>query len=194
MKITLKTDLTTLPKIYNFKTISMKNINDKFINTLEKTINRTKIIFKINDCINDIKKSGLIENSIFEYSIIYLKIENIDYSLFESIYNDKVNDIIWNLDSKNNKDLILQINNDSVNLDTIAFLNPNELNKDSWKFLLEKQEMKKFREENMSTTDAYYCKKCGAKKSRVYQMQTRSADEPMTTFVTCLKCFNTFKF
>ena len=108
MKITLKTDLTTLPKIYNFKTISMKNINDKFINTLEKTINRTKIIFKINDCINDIKKSGLIENSIFEYSIIYLKIENIDHSLFESIYNDKVNDIIWNLDSKNNKDLILQ--------------------------------------------------------------------------------------
>lgn len=29
------------------------------------------------------------------------------------------------------------------------------------------------------------CKKCGSKKTWSYQLQTRSADEPMTTFVTC---------
>jgi hypothetical protein len=29
---------------------------------------------------------------------------------------------------------------------------------------------------------------------RYYQMQTRSADEPMTTFVSCLNCNNRWKF
>ena len=40
-----------------------------------------------------------------------------------------------------------------------------------------------------------FCKRC-KKKSRCdyYQMQTRSADEPMTTFVTCLDCDKRWKF
>ena len=35
--------------------------------------------------------------------------------------------------------------------------------------------------------------KCKGNKCRYYQMQTRSADEPMTTFVTCLSCANRWK-
>jgi hypothetical protein len=34
----------------------------------------------------------------------------------------------------------------------------------------------------------FKCRKCGSKKTRYYQMQTRSADEPMTTYVTCTAC------
>lgn len=34
-------------------------------------------------------------------------------------------------------------------------------------------------------TGAYTCKKCGSEKTFHYQLQTRSADEPMTTFVMC---------
>ena len=37
-------------------------------------------------------------------------------------------------------------------------------------------------------TDAYTCGRCHKKECSYYQMQTRSADEPMTTFVTCLNC------
>lgn len=32
-------------------------------------------------------------------------------------------------------------------------------------------------------TDAFKCGKCGQRKTRYYQMQTRSADEPMTVSV-----------
>lgn len=32
------------------------------------------------------------------------------------------------------------------------------------------------------------------RKTTYYQMQTRSADEPMTTFVTCVNCGNRWKF
>jgi DNA-directed RNA polymerase subunit M/transcription elongation factor TFIIS len=40
-----------------------------------------------------------------------------------------------------------------------------------------------------------YCSGCKRKsKCDYYQMQTRSADEPMTTFVTCLECDKRWKF
>lgn len=40
----------------------------------------------------------------------------------------------------------------------------------------------------------FKCRKCGSKKTDYYQMQTRSADEPMTTYVTCKSCGNRWKF
>ena len=39
----------------------------------------------------------------------------------------------------------------------------------------------------------FKCGKCKSKKTTYYQMQTRSADEPMTTFVTCMECANRWK-
>lgn len=37
-------------------------------------------------------------------------------------------------------------------------------------------------------------KRCRTDKTTYYQLQTRSADEPMTTFVTCHECGNRWKF
>lgn len=40
-----------------------------------------------------------------------------------------------------------------------------------------------------------YCSRCKKKsKCTYYQLQTRSADEPMTTFVTCLECDKQWRF
>lgn len=40
----------------------------------------------------------------------------------------------------------------------------------------------------------FQCGKCKGTRTTYFQMQTRSADEPMTTFVTCLTCKNKWKF
>ena len=40
----------------------------------------------------------------------------------------------------------------------------------------------------------FKCGKCKSKKTTYFQLQTRSADEPMTTFVTCKDCGNNWKF
>lgn len=45
-----------------------------------------------------------------------------------------------------------------------------------------------------ATTDQFRCGRCGKRKCTYYQLQTRSADEPMTTFVTCVNCDNHWKF
>jgi transcription elongation factor S-II len=37
-----------------------------------------------------------------------------------------------------------------------------------------------------STTDIFRCPACRARRTTYYQMQTRSSDEPMTTFITCV--------
>jgi DNA-directed RNA polymerase subunit M/transcription elongation factor TFIIS len=39
----------------------------------------------------------------------------------------------------------------------------------------------------------FKCDRCKSKKTTYYQLQTRSADEPMTTFVSCLNCDRNWK-
>jgi DNA-directed RNA polymerase subunit M/transcription elongation factor TFIIS len=39
----------------------------------------------------------------------------------------------------------------------------------------------------------FTCGRCRSKKTSYYQLQTRSADEPMTTFVTCHQCDRNWK-
>ena len=41
---------------------------------------------------------------------------------------------------------------------------------------------------NQPTSNVYRCKKCKKNKCQVTQRQTRSADEPATTFVKCIEC------
>ena len=44
-----------------------------------------------------------------------------------------------------------------------------------------------------AATDIYKCGRCKKRECTFYQLQTRSADEPMTTFVTCLNCGTRWK-
>lgn len=43
-------------------------------------------------------------------------------------------------------------------------------------------------------TDIFFCNKCKQRKCSYRQLQTRSADEPMTTYVHCVVCGNNWKF
>ncbi|KAL0229125.1 hypothetical protein GEMRC1_013745 [Eukaryota sp. GEM-RC1] len=56
------------------------------------------------------------------------------------------------------------------------------------------KQMATLHEEGGSSTDMFKCGKCGHKKTTYTQKQTRSADEPMTTFVRCVVCDNRWKF
>jgi len=66
-----------------------------------------------------------------------------------------------------------------------------------WKAQIEAQiEKHKHLYSNAGTASIFfYCSGCKKKsKCDYYQLQTRSADEPMTTFVTCLECDRRWKF
>jgi len=69
-----------------------------------------------------------------------------------------------------------------------------ELNPQRWEATAKKKHQKETEKELAATTDMYPCKKCHSRKCSHYQMQTRGADEPMTTFITCLNCGHEWRF
>ena len=76
-------------------------------------------------------------------------------------------------------------------------MSAEELCPSRWKAALDKIIETEIRlySKNTSAAIYLYCSRCKKKsKCDYYQMQTRSADEPMTTFVTCLECDREWKF
>lgn len=73
----------------------------------------------------------------------------------------------------------------------IPFMTARELYPEHWQQLADEQ-LK--RETTMldgnpeEGSDMFKCKKCGKARTRYWEMQTRSADEPMTIFIRCLNC------
>lgn len=45
----------------------------------------------------------------------------------------------------------------------------------------------------MDETDQFQCRRCKKRRCVYFQKQTRSADEPMTTFISCRECGNQWK-
>ena len=95
------------------------------------------------------------------------------------------------------KKLYNKLINKEIKAHELAFLSHEEMRPDIWKELIE---LKKIKDENKfspkieASTDDFTCFKCKSNKCTFYQLQTRSADEPMTTFVTCLNCGTRWKF
>lgn len=75
--------------------------------------------------------------------------------------------------------------------------NPVDRNPGRWIEIIQKiGEREKARYSSRPTASIHmFCRSCKKKTPcDSYQMQTRSADEPMTTFVTCLECHKRWKF
>ena len=50
-----------------------------------------------------------------------------------------------------------------------------------------------YEEKEEAMTDQFKCGRCKSRKCTYYELQTRSADEGMTTFITCINCGNRWK-
>ena len=138
-----------------------------------------------------------IEKGILGFSMNRISNEKPDVVEFvNNIYCSKINDICVNLDMKNkkvnNQTLKLSLLNGSIDPCMIAFYSPSQLHPARWAKELEKQNVADAVGSNKKVTDIYKCRRCGDRKSTTTQKQTRSADEPMTIFVTCVTCHNTF--
>ena len=92
---------------------------------------------------------------------------------------------------------VVKLNTREIGTVDFAELSAVDLCPKRWKARIEAQiEKDKHLYANTGTASIYfYCSGCKKKsKCDYYQLQTRSADEPMTTFVTCLECDRRWKF
>ena len=69
---------------------------------------------------------------------------------------------------------------------------PADENKAAAKHSSREEEMRTELERQQYST-LFRCPKCRKRKTTYYQMQTRSADEPMTVFITCQECQHKWK-
>jgi transcription elongation factor S-II len=157
---------------------------------------RSNIVNKLNAKIDNVKNSANLEKGIFNYSLKEAEQRKVlkkwDNNRFVKIYLDRLRTIYLNL----NNNIIEQINSGIMKVHKIAFMTHQEMAPERWSKLIEtkiKRDKNKFETNVEAATDTFTCRKCKSKKCTYYQMQTRSADEPMTTFVTCIECGNRWK-
>jgi len=157
---------------------------------------RANIRKKIDEKLNNEKASLNLEKGIFNYALKEADNRKIvkkwDNKFFVQIYLNHLKSILENLNDK----WIEEINNGSIQSHKLAFMTHQELNHAKWSQLIDaksKRDKNKFETNVAAATDTFTCRKCKANQCTYYQMQTRSADEPMTTFVTCIPCGNRWK-
>ena len=182
---------------YDFITENSVDIKDYWIQYAEKEIPRAEYQVQLMNALLNVDIGLKIELSIFEYALIYCQNNKYTVQFIKPVYEDKFNSIITNIEDTHgiiNQTFKKNILEGYINPTYVAFLSPAQINPLKWEYLIKKRQYIEERESTISYSDAYKCYKCGESKCKISQAQTRSADEPMTTFVTCLVCHNTFKF
>ncbi|KIR28584.1 transcription elongation factor S-II [Cryptococcus deuterogattii 99/473] len=114
-------------------------------------------------------------------------------------YRAKMRSLFLNLKDKGNPALRNEIVLGYISTEKVASMSKDEMASESVRMLKEKiasDNLFKAKAVGVTQaeTDAFKCGRCHQRKCTYYQMQTRSADEPMTTFVTCTNCNNRWKF
>ncbi|XP_076016906.1 transcription elongation factor A protein 3 isoform X3 [Genypterus blacodes] len=114
-------------------------------------------------------------------------------------YKNRVRSRISNLKDPKNPGLRKNVLAGNLELSRIAAMTAEEMASDELKQLRNVMTQEAIREHQMAktggtTTDLLQCGKCRKKNCTYNQVQTRSADEPMTTFCLCNECGNRWKF
>jgi len=166
---------------------------------------RFKIL--LSDC--EVASSSSLKDSTVEVMSINLERGIYNYTLqkadkdqvikkwsnpfFVEMYIDHARSIYINLSSEQLKKLVTSR---KIKAQDLAFMSHQEMMPEKWTALLEQKRIRdknKYEVHLEASTDNFLCYKCKSRECTYYQMQTRSADEPMTTFVTCIKCGNRWK-
>ncbi|XP_077412789.1 transcription elongation factor A protein 1 isoform X1 [Vanacampus margaritifer] len=114
-------------------------------------------------------------------------------------YKNRVRSRISNLKDMKNPNLRRTVLCGSVTPERMAKMTAEEMASDELKEMRKNLTKEAVRDHQMATTggtqtDLFTCGKCKGKCCTYTQVQTRSADEPMTTFVFCNECGNRWKF
>jgi transcription elongation factor S-II len=142
----------------------------------------------------------------FEEAILHVVCEQ---AIKENIEVDWNNRVFWNMyrsraisfyehcRRSENNGCVSKLESGEVTYRQFAEMSAVDLCPSRWKDSIERiiESEKKLYSKNESAAIFMWCSACKKKtKCDYYQMQTRSADEPMTTFVTCLECDRKWKF
>jgi DNA-directed RNA polymerase subunit M/transcription elongation factor TFIIS len=155
---------------------------------------RETIRTTLNAVVQNINNSTIIENGIYNFTIEQCSerkiIKKWNNPYFVEIYISKFKTLLFNLKTEYGQKLVKQ------DPTKIAFMTHQDFNPDKWKYLIEKEskiEESRLKTKLTANTDSFKCSKCDSRNCNYYQLQIRSADEPMTSFITCIDCEHHWK-
>jgi transcription elongation factor S-II len=139
-----------------------------------------------------------LEKSIFRASYQYAQqnyiARNWKAESFCEVYRQILRTVLSNIHPQSpvkNSRLLTRVEEGEFPLSAIPFMSAFEMFPEHWFLLKDKllQREQKILEGNKSrATDQFKCRRCQKRECTYYELQTRSADEPMTIFITCLNC------
>ncbi|KAM0248411.1 hypothetical protein ACHAQJ_009486, partial [Trichoderma viride] len=156
-----------------------------------------------NQCIGLIYNGLAYRSTESETDVIAkaVAVENAAFTIFNgegAEYKKKIRSLFSNLKNKSNRDLGKRVMGGDIAAEKFVNMTDEELKSEDQRKMemeLEKENMKKAQVPmaEKSISDSLECGKCKKKKVSYTQAQTRSADEPMTTFCECMNCGNRWK-
>lgn len=114
-------------------------------------------------------------------------------------YKNRVRSRVANLKDPKNPSLRMNYICGALPASRLAVMTAEDMASDEMKQLRDKFKKEAINDAQLATvqgtkTDLLKCGKCKKRNCTYNQVQTRSADEPMTTFVLCNECGNRWKF
>ncbi len=192
-------NLSSINRLEKFGFITQNSIDldVKYIYSTQKELSRAKQITKFLWILGDMDKAKKLEKSVFEFALVHTFLHGFMPKFAVNSYFDKISEITENINDNtkiNNMTLKKSILSNDIPPEYVAFMSPQQLHPEKWLSIVTTRKYREDKENNTATTDIYKCRKCGESKSKISQLQTRCSDEPITTFVTCVVCGNTFVF
>ncbi|NBR14260.1 MAG: hypothetical protein EBU01_06720 [Crocinitomicaceae bacterium] len=158
---------------------------------------RVKTILHSKPILTEMLVDGL-ESGVFKASIAEATKRGVrkhwENEEFVNLYYVIARRVLSNIDPSQyvrNDGLIKRVIDGDLKAEEIAFLTPGELFPEQWQKLSEdqiKRENSMLEGDKEGGSDMFKCRRCGKSKTKYWEMQTRSADEPMTIFIRCLNC------
>lgn len=166
---------------------------------------RDKVIQNFNELLENTELSKSLEQSLLETVRSQAVREEIDVDwgnrVFWNMYRNKAISIYENLKGansyvQNDQNWLGKLQSGHITPSDFMKLNSVDICPSRWKETIEKviELEKKLYSRNMAGSVRRYCRSCKKEtKCEEFQLQTRSADEPMTSFITCLECDKKWK-
>ena len=140
-----------------------------------------------------------MEKGIFNSTIELCKKNNFDLkwsdSNFSRLYSKEARRILANISyTPNSKDVRKKIIEGEIDSYYVCKLTKEDMNPEFWQAVKDAYVPENIKNPTEKPDGMIKCRKCKSMKTDYYQLQTRSADEPMTTYVTCHNCEHRWKF
>lgn len=156
---------------------------------------RQSVLSLINDHTKlEDKEARDLEKGIYNWCVKYATTHRIIKTwgnpVFKLLYQDKARSVVANLDDGSyleNTRLMQRLKDKEFVPHEIPFMEPQDMHPELWRAIVD---LKSKKDENLGNeclqpmTDMFKCSRCKSRDCVYREMQTRSADEPATIFLT----------